>query len=73
MAVTNSAGSVGTEVVKGAVVGGLLTGAALVLAPVALPLIGLGAVVGTLVGVAGVAPWAGAAVGGWLGYKKATS
>lgn len=72
MAVDNAAGSVGTEVVKGAVIGGLATGAVLVLAPVALPLIGLGAAAATITGLLGVAPWGGAAIGAWYKYNQAT-
>ena len=64
--------SVGTEVAKGVIVGGLATAAVVAIAPVALPLIGLGALAGTLTGVIGIAPWAGAALGGWYKYGQAT-
>jgi len=65
--------SVGTHTAVGAIIGGLAAGAAVVAAPVLLPAIGLGAL-----GVAGVTllnglPWAGAAIGGYLGYKNGKS
>lgn len=57
--------------VKGAVIGGLATGAAVALAPVLLPAIGLGALGAALAASVGAVPWIGAGVGGWLGYNSA--
>ncbi len=58
------------NIVKGVAVGGLATVAVVAAAPVLLPIIGLGAVGATIVGVGTSLPWIGAAVGGWLGSKK---
>lgn len=57
------------NVVAGVVVGGLATGAAVVAAPIVLPVLGLGALGVGATALVGALPWAGAAVGGWLGYR----
>lgn len=73
MAVNNSAGSVGTEVVKGVIIGGVGLAAAVAAAPVLLPLVGLTAVGTAIAGTGAALPWLGAAVGGWWKYKQATT
>lgn len=62
--------SVGTHTAVGVVIGGLAAGAAVVAAPLILPALGLAAVGATGVALLGAIPWAGAAIGGWMGYKS---
>ena len=57
---------------KWAVGAGLVGAAAVVAAPVLLPVIGLGAVATAVVGVGAALPWLAATVGGWYGYTKST-
>lgn len=60
------------NVIKGVAVGGLGTAAAVALAPIVLPAVGLGAAAAALGAGAAAVPWLGAAVGGYLGYNKST-
>ena len=57
-----------SNTVTGVIVGGLAATAVVIAAPILLPALGT-----STVALIGGLPWAGAAIGGWMGWNKAAA
>lgn len=62
-----------SNTVTGVIVGGLAATAVVIAAPILLPALGLAALGTSTVALIGGLPWAGAAIGGWMGWNKAAA